>query len=682
MTFVAFRLRGTICAATLVAIALLSTTVYAQTRDVQAVEVGAASVVSPDGRLKIAVAATAGAPTYHVTFNGHEIIVDSPLGLTFADEGGAPPMNVIDVTRSTRDETYELPVGKTRRARDHHSEVVVTFGERGSQRRMLQVIARAYDDGVAFRYRIPEQPGMERFALTGELTGFAMPADADAWVLPLPKLNDHYEYYYDEKKLGAIDAKQLVGTPLLTRRSDGTWVAIADASLTDYAGMGLMPDSRRPGKLTATLAPLPHEPDIKVRGSVPFVTPWRVIMVADSPGKLIESNLITNLNEPCAIADTSWIKPGKVSFLWWNGYVVGRDANGNPIQGGVDTETCIKYVDFAADNGIAYASLDGLDVAWYGGPLQYRDQDLTTGHAPRLDVQSLLAHAKKRGVGIRLWMDSKALKPQLDKALDAFRRWGVEGIMVDFVEQENQESVRWCAEVVRKAADHKLTVSFHNAPKPTGLSRTWPNLLTVEAVRNQEWNKFPHWGSKGSTPRHELIVPFTRMLAGPLDFHSGGFRSVLPKDYVPHDIAPLVMGTRCHQVAMYTVYENPLPMVVDSPDAYLGQPGFEMLRDVPTTWDETRVLAGQPGEFVTIARRSGATWYVGSMAGDGACELTIPLTFLGEGNFTLDGWRDGPADQPNAAAAETPRTVTAFDLLTVKMSPAGGHIVRLKPAPR
>lgn len=645
----------------------------------EAIRASATSLASPDARLSIHFDATAdGAPTYRVAFAGRPVVADSPLGLTFADGGAFGPAEIVDIKRSSRDETYELPLGKTRRARDHFNEATVSLRERAGARRSLHVIFRAYDDGVAFRYRIPEQPGVKTFAITGEATAFGLPADADAWVLSLPKLNDHYEYYYDARKLGTVDAKQLVGTPLLMHLPDGgPWVAVAEANLTDYAGMGLVPDALRPGTLRATLAPLPNEADVKVRGTAPFVTPWRVVMVGDAPGRLIESNLIANLNEPSKIADPSWIKPGKVAFLWWNGYVVGTGADGKPNVGAVDTKTYNYYVDFAADNGIPYASLDGLDVAWYGGPLQYKDQDLATGHAPNLDVQAVLAHAKARGVRIRLWMDSKALRPQLDRAFDAFAKWGVEGVMIDFVEQENQESVRWCAEVLRKAAERKMTVSFHNAPKPTGLSRTWPNLMTVEAVRNQEWNKFPHWGSKGSTPRHELIVPFTRMLAGPLDYHSGGFRSVPPKDYAPQDVAPVVMGTRCHQVAMYVVYEDPLPMVVDYPEAYRGQAGFEMLRDVPTTWDETRVLAGEVGAFITIARRKGDVWYVGSMAGDNAKTLTVPLTFLDKGDYTLDGWRDGPADQPNAAVAEPRLTVAAKDSLTIEMSPAGGHVVRL-----
>ena len=247
--------------------------------------------------------------------------------------------------------------------------------------------------------------------------------------------------------------------------------------------------------------------------------------------------------------------------------------------------------------------------------------------------------------------------------------------MVDFIERDDQEAVNWIREVVEKAAKHKLTVTLHNVSKPTGLQRTYPNLLSREAVRNQEWNK---WDKLGVTPDHNLTVPFTRMLAGPLDYHSGGFRSVRQADYLPRDVAPDVMGTRCHQLATYVVYENPMPMAVDYPAAYRNRPGIDFLSAVPTTWDETRFVQGKVGDYITIARRKGAEWYVGSMTDNTPRELKIPLTFLGEGKFTAEIWADDAAAGPNGVARQT-REVTSADVLTATMIEAGGHVVRIKP---
>lgn len=634
---------------------------------------------SPNGRLAILADASEGVAKYQVQFDAKPIVWPSTLGLDLVD---APlgKLKIVDVRRATHDSTYELPVGKASRVRDHANTTTITFREIDPPSRTIELELRAYDEGVAFRYRVPKRDAWNQVRLRGEETRFVLPGDTKAWVLPLPDINSHYEFEYVEESLDRVAPKQLIGFPLLMRSREGIWSAILEADVKNYPGMALIPDRSRTDKKVELRAELakPRSGEEVAAGETPFETPWRILLVGDSPAPLVESNLATTLAEPNRIGDTSWIKPGKVSFLWWNGYVVGIDADGKPIRGGVDTATCIKYVDFAADNGIPYASLDGLDVAWYGGPLNYNGQDLTTGHAPNLDVQAVLKHAKERGVRIRLWMDSKALRPQLDKALAAFERWGVEGIMVDFIEHEDQDTTRWIAEVAEKAAKHHLTVSLHNVAKPTGLTRTFPNLLTYEAVRNQEWNKFDAWGSRGSTPRHEATVPFTRMLAGPLDFHMGGFRSVLPKDYAPHDLAPVVMGTRAHQVAMYVVYEDPLPMIVDYPEAYRGQPEFKFLVDLPTVWDETRYLAGDVGQFITIARRKGDDWYVGSMAGDGPQRYRVPLGFLSDGRYQVEGFRDGPADQPNRTTPEPAREVTAHDFLDVEMSPAGGHVVRLK----
>ena len=629
-------------------------------------------VRSPNDRIAITIHVDDQHPVYEVRYRDKPIIAESSVGLTFREGGALTGLTVLETRRDSHDKTYALIAGKSDAARDRYNEATVLLQEQAGARRRVELIFRAYDDGAAFRYRIVEQLGLKEFAIISEDSAFSLPPDAKAWVLPLPNYTSHYEYFYKPATLGDVDPKQLIGLPLLLELPNGgPAVAITEANLTDYAAMYLR-RSADGGELHSELSPLPKQPDVKVVGAAPHASPWRVIMIADEPGKLIESNLVLNLNDPCAIADTSWIKPGKVAFLWWNGYLVGN----NGRRGKVDTATFKHYVDGAAEHGFAYSSIDGLDIAWYGGKIPgYGEHDITVP-VEGLDIQAVLAHAKAKGVRIRLWVASQGLRKYLDKALPIYEQWGVEGIMVDFIQRDDQESVNWIRQVVEKAAQHRLTVTLHNVHKPTGLSRTYPNLLNHEAVRNQEWNK---WDETGVTPEHNLVVPFTRMLAGPLDYHSGGFRSVRQGDYAPRDVAPDVMGTRCHQLAMYVVYENPMPMAVDYPAAYRNRRGIDFLSAVPTTWDETRFIQGNVGEFISVARRKGEAWYVGAMTNGSPRELKVPLTFLGDGTFTAEIWADDVPEGPNGLTRRN-KSVTSADVITASLAPAGGQVARLTPS--
>ena len=624
-------------------------------------------IASPNGNIVVEFQLSS-TPSYGIRYHGKILLGQSPLGMTFQDGGVLRDLEMVETQRRSHDETYAIVAGKSSTARDHFNEMSVVLRERAEPKRQIEIAFRAYDDGAAFRYRIPEQPGMKQFAITSEDSGFAVPPEAKAWVLPVPAYTSHYEFFYQPKKVSEVEAGKLVGLPLLLELPDGgPAIGITEANLTDYAGMYL---TRSGGGLRSMLSPLPGQQDIKVKATAPHVSPWRVIMIGDGPGDLIESNLVMNLNDPCRIADTSWIKPGKVAFLWWNGYLV--DHNGR--RGGVDTATFKHYIDGAAELGFPYSSIDGLDIAWYGGKIPgYGEHDITKP-VPGLDMPEVLAHAKRKGVRTRLWVASQGLRKYLDKALATYEQWGVEGIMVDFIERDDQDEVNWIREVVEKAARHHLTVTLHNVSKPTGMQRTYPNLLTCEAVRNQEWNK---WDGKGVTPEHNLTVPFTRMLAGPLDYHSGGFRSVRSAEFVPRDVAPDVMGTRCHQLAMYVVYENPMPMAVDYPAAYRDRPGIDFMSAVPTTWDETRVLQGSVGDFITIARRNGTDWYVGSMTDETPREMKISLKFLGGGKFVAESWADDLVAGPNAVRRDV-RDVTATETLTVSLGSAGGHVLRIR----
>jgi alpha-glucosidase len=383
---------------------------------------------------------------------------------------------------------------------------------------------------------------------------------------------------------------------------------------------------------------------------------------------------VYNLNEPSKIPDTSWIKPGKVQFPWWNGYVVPKpDPDHKP---GLNTWTLKHYIDFCAENGIAYHSIDGFDQAWYGGPIDPFQGTDTTQPISDIDMPEVLRYAKSKGVGTRLWMNWAGLAKNIDKALDTYESWGVEGIMVDFLNRDDQEMVRSYTEILHKTAAHHLTVNFHGVFKPTGQARTYPHLLNHESVLGSEYNK---WSDVGSPPDHEVMIAYVRMLAGPLDTHEGSFRPVAPDHFHSSYIAPQAMGTLARQLAMYVVYENHIPMLADYPEAYEAIPeAFQYLKEIPVVWDETRFLVGQVGKYIVIARRKGTEWYIGSITDRDARDIKLPLDFLGEGSFTAEVYSDTSdyLAHPEKLTVKT-STVRSSSSIELKLAPAGGNAIRI-----
>jgi len=384
---------------------------------------------------------------------------------------------------------------------------------------------------------------------------------------------------------------------------------------------------------------------------------------------------VLNLNKPNAIGDPSWIRPGQTTFPWWNGFYE-EDV---PFQMGLNTETAKYYVDFCAGAGIPYHSLDGLDnIAWYGGTIvPYEGADITRD-IDGLDLREVLRHAGSKGVQIRLWMHWQAAEAHMERAFPLYREWGVEGVMLDFMDRDDQEMVRFLHRAIELAAANRLTITLHGVGAPTGLERTFPNLLTHEAVMNLEYDK---WDKLGIPPEHETTVPFTRMLAGPLDFHQGSLRGVPVDQFRPRNAAPLVMGTPARMLASYVVFQNHLPMVADYPSSYRGHPALPILSAIPSTWDDTRCLCGSVGEHVTIARRHGDTWWVGSMTDRHPRDLEIPLTFLGPGRYRSETFGDDTEGASPQRLSQRTAEVTAGDSLTIRLAPAGGQLTRLTPLP-
>jgi alpha-glucosidase len=631
----------------------------------------AGTVSSPDGRVEIGFSlGPAGEPLYSVTYGGTPIVAESALGLRLRN---GPPLaagfEVAGIGHASHDVPYTLAAGRTREARDRCEEMTVELRETGDRPRRMTLVFRAYDEGAAFRYVLPEQEHLTGVEIASEESQFRFLGDHRAWVLELESFTTSNESEFVPMPLLGIKPHTIVGPPLTIELGDGLTVALAEANLVDYAGVHFARleggnQSRNP-VLVTRLAPLPSYPGTSVMGHTPLRSPWRVLMVADRPGALAESTILWSLSDPSRIEDTSWIRPGRVSWDWWNGPAI----PGADFEVGMNDATFEHFIDFAAEFGLEYVL---IDAGWYGS---HRDINADIRKSiPGMDIPHLVAYGKERGVGILLWLNWQNLRNVADEAFARYEEWGVKGVKVDYMNRKDQEIVAFYHGVLAAAARHHLTVDFHGAYAGSGEERTWPHYLTREGIMGLEYLK---WSDR-VTPRHNVTIPFTRMILGPMDFTPGGFRNVTVDEFAPRNLAPVVMGTRGHHLAMYVVYESPLQMLVDYPDAYRGQPGAEFLKVVPATWDETRVLEGEIGEYVVVARRRGDDWFVGAMTDDPRT-LSVPLEVLGSGTFeaTVYGDTAESADTPTALGIST-STVTATASLTLDLVRGGGAAVHLK----
>ncbi|HEV2480389.1 MAG TPA: glycoside hydrolase family 97 catalytic domain-containing protein, partial [Puia sp.] len=572
-----------------------------------------------------------------------------------------------------------------------------------------------YNDGLAFHWTFPRQPHWTSYELLAENTGFRVAGDPLVQASFLPNYTSSHEGRYTRLPFSAIKSDSLMDAPIFLEFPGGLYMAITEARLVDYAGMYLMKDK---GLLRSELSPLPAnigspaslgaranpgsptnpgpaaiEADksipvsvraaaaskaIRVKAILPHRTPWRVLFIGPRPGAFLESNLLTDLNDPCAIKDRSWLHPGKTDFHWWNGDIV-PDTTFPP---GINFETNQYYIDFCARNGIDYHTVIGYGgIAWYtndGISYQPGPHSDPSVPVPGLDMKSICAYAASKGVGIRVWVHWQALWPHIDKVFQKFESWGVKGMMVDFLNRDDQQMVNIQSIILRKAAEHHLHIQFHGAYKPTGLIRTWPNELTREGTLNYENDK---WDNP-ITPDDDLNVVFTRLLAGPTDYHLGGFRAVTPENYVAHYTHPLVLATRCHMLAMYIILESYLPMVCDNPAEYEGAPGFDFIQHVPATWDETRVPFAIPARWAVIARRNKDSWWIGAINGSTPHDTTFSLNFLAPGRYEATIYSDAPdiRNDPNHLIRTT-RIVEPTDSIRLPLTPGGGEAIRLRRTP-
>lgn len=645
----------------------------------------ALTVASPDGNLVVTVALKSlpqphlsGERAYYkVSYQGRPVLLDSALGLDFH---GARPMDrdfeVLATDRQAADSTWENAFGANRQVRDHYNQMTVSLRERQAPNRRVDLVFRAYDDGVALRYVLPKQDALDRFALQAENTGFHFSPGASAWALNMGRFNTHNEGEYLPVRLDEIKPSDVVNLPLLVRIPDGPWVALLEADLKDYANMYVSGVLGAPDALISRLCLPPRKESVArnipwsqyhaleqpVVAATPMSTPWRVLMIAPTPGRLIETkDIVLNLNPPCAIPDTSWIKPGLSAWDWWTESF----ARNVPFKPGMNTATMKHYIDFAGRHGFPYMLIDG---GWH-------TEDVCKP-VPAIDMPALLAHAESRNVRLVLWVEWVAFEKKLEEALDLFEAWGVAGFKIDGMNRDDQEMVNLTTKWVSKAAEHHLLIDLHGAYKETGLRRTYPNLVGVEAVMGLEYSLW----SERITPEYDVTIPFTRMLAGPMDFTPGAFRNAARGQFEARGREPMAQGTRAHQLAAYVVYEAPLGMLADYPEAYEGQPGLELIEKVPTVWDETKVLSGSPGESIVMARRKGDVWYLGAMTNWDAREVAIPLEFLGSGEYEARVFADGPeaAREGTSLSIET-KAFKAGDSLAARLAPGGGLAVILTP---
>lgn len=623
---------------------------------------------SPDRRIEVRIR-TAGQIRYDVLLRGTGVLENSTLSLDVDHKKFGMQPEVIAAKQGSYDEVVEPVVRqKFARIRDHYNELRLTM--QGG----YAVVFRAYNEGVAYRFET-SLPG-KQVKIYGEEANFNFPSNFVVYYPQEDSFYSHNERKYLPQRLNEILPEFIATLPAVVDVGSGAKLAIAESDLSDYPGLWLRGGAPE-FALHATFPPYPlkeeqtSDRDYKVVEAADYIAvtsgtrtfPWRVLGIADHDGDLITNQLVYLLESPSKVQDTSWIRPGKVAWDWWNDWNI----SGVDFHAGINTKTYEYYVDFASKYGIPYIILDD---GWYklGNLLEV---------TPELNMEELLAYARQKNVGLILWASWKTLDDQMVPALDQFEKWGIKGIKVDFMQRSDQLMIDYLEKVCREAAKRHMLVDFHGDQKPAVMTRTWPNLINTEGVRGMEWSKWS-WESE---PAHNVSLPFTRMFLGPMDFTPGAMRNATKMTFAPINHQPMAMGTRCQQLAMYVIYEAPLQMLSDSPSNYMREPeAMEFLAAVPTVWDETRVLDAKISQYVLLARRSGPDWYVGAMTDWTPRDLDVDFSFLPEGNFNLAAYGDGVnADRNASDYKKSSQQITRATKLKIHLAPGGGFAARVRP---
>ena len=625
---------------------------------------------SPDNRILVMVR-VGDRIRYDVRVNGNLVMQDSTLSLDIDHQKLGHDATVEAVKNDTVDRVIEPPVKlKFAKIPERYNELRLSFTK-------FALTFRAYNEGVAYRFETSlPQPEVKVY---GEEATFNFAGNYNVYYPKEDSFFSHNEREFMQLPLDKIEDKSIASLPAVVVAPDRVKLALAESDVDDYPGLWLHGNSNN--SLTATFPPVPlketvpdrtRDRDIKVTEAADYIAvtkgtrtyPWRIIGVAATDADLITNSMVYLLARPSEVSDTSWIKPGKVPWDWYNALNI----YGVDFKSGINTQTYKYYIDFASKYGIEYII---IDEGWYklGNVLDV---------VPAMNIEELVAYGKQKNVGVILWMVWKTLDDQLLPAMEQFEGWGVRGLKVDFMQRDDQKVINFYHRICREAAKRKMIVDFHGAIRPATMVRTWPNLINTEGVRGLEWNKW----SKLTTPEHNVTLPFTRMFLGPLDYTPGAMvNSGNERNFAAIFERPMSLGTRCHQLAMYVVFEAPLQMLADSPSHYLKEPEvMEFLGPVPTVWDETKVLAAEMGDYVVIARRNGRDWYIGAMTDWTPRDVDLDLSFLPAGSFRMTSFADGPnADRSGSDYKKTVQGVDKTSRLKIHLMGGGGFAARLVP---
>jgi len=624
-------------------------------------------VTSPDGKAIIRLDYSAGLKV-SVDYLNRPVMSPSPVSMSIAEhpEAFQNPVRGKVITRKVNGEIIPVVAEKRNRILDQYNETEIWF--KGN----FGIKLRAYNDGVAWRL-------LTRFAdsitVSNEQVVLNMSAADSVYYGDEDNFVSHSERFYTCRQAGSIKGNQMGILPAVFRKVNGSIAAFTESDLLDYPGLYLLGSDKGDGSFSGTYPKVVDEMKpindrdygivsrknyiARTRGTREF--PWRAFGLAENEARLLENDITYRLGSPCKLKETSWIKPGKVAWDWWNDWNI----SGVPFKSGINTETYKYYIDFAAKNKLEYVI---FDEGWS------KPEDLEKIN-PDMDMDALFAYAKTKNVGIILWVTGRALEEKFESSFEKFSKWGCVGVKVDFLCRDDQAMVNFYERVAVTAAKYHMLADFHGSYKPTGLSRTYPNALTREGVKGLENVKW----SKEITPAHDCTLPFTRMFAGTMDYTPGAMRNENEKTFTINYSAPMSMGTRCHEMAKYVVFESPLQMLCDNPSNYLKEPEcLSFIAGIPVTWDDTRCLNASVSRFVTVARKNGNDWYIGSMTDFTARNFDIPLSFLDEGNYQVTVFEDGiNAERRAEDYAIKTFTVTSKSVLPVKLAPGGGFVGRI-----
>ncbi|MCF8363225.1 MAG: glycoside hydrolase family 97 protein [Prolixibacteraceae bacterium] len=642
---------------------------------------GTVTVTSPDENVEVVFSLNEKNPEYSVTYKGKDVVLNSAMGFVLKDQNPLTSnFEITGTTTNTYDNTWEQVWGEKQFIRNHYNELQIDLQEVDGDQRKMSVYFRAFDNGVAFRYEIPEQESMENFVIMDEVTEFAMAGDHTAWWIKAYQ-PDRYEYLFTESAISEMDT---VHTPLTMKTTNGLYVSLHEANLIDYASYTVV--SKSDNKLVTGL--VPWSDGTKVKTGAPLKTPWRTIQIAEKPGDLITNYMVLNLNEPNKLADLSYIKPSKYMGIWW-GMHIGKYTFWESPDLGATTENAKMYIDFASEHGVPLLLIEGWNKGWT--PQWYMNrmhQFSFTESVDAFDLEEVVEYGKERGVNLIGYHETGSnLISYLDQVDDGFalyRDLGIHDIKIGQVGSKlnmkewhhGQFGVNYYRTILKKAADNKLAVNFHEPIKDTGERRTYPNMMTREGGRGMEYDAW----SDGNPPNHLATIPFTRLLAGPMDFTPGIFDIM-----IKYREGRRVHTTLAKQLAAYVVVLSPTQMMAGLPENYEGHPALKFLLDVPVDWYDTKVLNAEIGGYVTMVRKDKASddWYLGSVTNEKARDFIVDLSFLDEGKqYKAEIYADGEdCDlETNPTAIDiSEKVVDANTQLNIKLAAGGGQAIRFTP---